>query len=359
MDKLVRAVLAGFLIINQSGVLVMDIDDKKIWKAAIYVRLSRDDGDKAESESVKNQKDLIRSYINGRPDMIEAGVYEDDGFSGVNMDRPGFQRMMADIRDNKINAVVVKDLSRLGRNYIETGKLLESLFPFMRVRCVAITDNYDSAKQNNQSDSLIIPFKNLINDAFLADTSRKVRSQLDIKRKKGDYIGSFSNYGYKKDPLNHNKLVIDEAIAPVIQDIFRWKIEGMSQDAIAKRLNASGSPAPLEYKKLIGCKYSTPFTSKERSVWTAVTVGRILKNSLYIGTLTQGVMTTPNYKVKSRLKKPPEEWASVPQAHEGIISREDFSLVESLMKRDTRIAPGRDKVYMLSGWRVSNIVDKQ
>ena len=282
----------------------MDCDDKKIWKTAIYVRLSREDGDKAESESIKNQRDLIRAFMSDKPDLLETQVYEDDGYSGVNLERPAFQKMMDDIRDNKIDCVILKDLSRLARNYIETGKLLESLFPFMNVRCIAITDNYDSAKHNPQTDNLIIPFKNLINDAFLADTSRKVRTQLDTKRKKGDYIGSFSPFGYKKDPLNHNRLIVDENTAPIIRDIFRWKIEGMSPQAIANKLNGSGAPSPLEYKKSTGCKFFTPFAEKEQSLWTAVTVIRILTNSIYVGTLTQGIYTTPNYKVKNRVKKP-------------------------------------------------------
>ncbi|MDR2650182.1 MAG: recombinase family protein [Clostridiales bacterium] len=182
-------------------------DESKQWKTAIYARLSREDGDKAESGSISSQKDLIRAYMTDKPYLIERGAFEDDGYSGGNLERPAFKRLMDDIRAQEITCVVCKDLSRLGRNYIETGNLLERVFPFMGVRFIAVIDNYDSYKLNPQTDNLIVPFKNLINDAFLADTSRKIRSQFEIKRRKGDYIGAFSAYGYKKDPLDHNKLI--------------------------------------------------------------------------------------------------------------------------------------------------------
>ncbi len=180
--------------------------DSVVWKAAAYVRLSRDDGDKEESDSVVNQKDLIRSFV-GKKQNIElaAEPYVDDGYSGVNYDRPDFQRLLEDIKSGRINCVIVKDLSRLGRNYIETGRLIEHFFPYMGVRFIAINDNYDSQNHNKQTDDLIVPFKNLINDAFCADTSRKIRSQFEVKRQKGDCIAPFAAFGYVKDPQDHNR----------------------------------------------------------------------------------------------------------------------------------------------------------
>lgn len=322
----------------------------KIWKAAPYLRLSKEDGDKEESHSIQGQNELIESFVCKHNDiMLTGNTYSDDGFSGVNFDRPGFQRLVEDIRTGHVNCVLVKDLSRLGRNYIETGKLLEQFFPFMGVRFIAITDNYDSQNHNAQTDNLIIPFKNLINDAYCADTSQKIRSQLEVKRKKGDYIGSFAPFGYQKDPENHNRLVIDDAAASVVADIFAWKIDGMSQQGIADRLNEHGIPSPLEYKKENGSNYTTVFSTSYKASWSAVAVGRILKNDVYTGVLTQGISSTPNYKVKQRFTKKQDEWVRIEQAHKPIVSNEDFALVANLLNKDTRIAPGCKKVYLFSG----------
>ena len=321
-----------------------------VWKAAAYVRLSRDDGDKEESDSVVNQKELIQSFISKKQDIeLAAEPYVDDGYSGVNYDRPDFQRLLDDIKSGRINCVIVKDLSRLGRNYIETGKLIEHFFPYMGVRFIAINDNYDSQSHNAQTDDLIVPFKNLINDAFCADTSRKIRSQFEVKRQKGDFIAPFAAFGYIKDPANHNRLLVDEAAASVVRDIFKWKIEGMSQQGIADRLNGLGILSPLEYKKSNGSKFHTSFQTKHATKWTPVSVGRILKNELYTGVLAQGKTSTPNYKIRERTQKDPGEWVRVAESHEAIIPAGDFALVAGLLKKDTRIGSGEDAVYLFSG----------
>ena len=323
--------------------------DDKIWLACDYTRLSREDGDKEESDSIINQKELIRSFVSKKPDIEITGSYEDDGYSGVDFNRPSFKRMIEAIKAGKINCVIVKDLSRLGRNYIETGKLLERFFPFMGVRFIAINDSYDSANHNAQTDNLIIPFKNLINDAYCADISKKVRSQFDVRRKNGDFIGAFPVFGYAKNPEKKNRLLIDEDAAIVVRDIFAWKIAGMSQQSIADKLNVMGILAPLEYKKSTGSKYKTIFNTAASAKWTHVAVSRILKNEVYTGALTQGISTTPNYKIKTRVQKPETEWVRVEQAHDPIISAEDFALVANLMKLDTRVKPGGDGVYIFSG----------
>ena len=185
------------------------------WKAAAYVRLSRDDGDRDESDSIKNQKELIRLFIKAKPDLELLDIYEDDGFSGVDFDRPAFRRLLDDIRGSRVNCVIVKDLSRFGRNYIETGRFIEHFFPFMGVRFIAVNDNYDSQNSDTQADRLLLPFRNLINDAYCADISKKIRSQFEVKQKKGEYIGSFVAYGYLKDPDNKNRLIADENTVPV------------------------------------------------------------------------------------------------------------------------------------------------
>jgi len=332
----------------------MNLNEKsenKIWKAAIYARISKEDGDKDESDSIANQKELIKSFIRNKSDIIPTTEYEDDGYSGVNFERPSFQKMIEDIRAGLINCVIVKDLSRLGRNYIETGKMLERFFPFMGVRFIAINDSYDS---NSHTDNMILPFVNLVNDSYSADTSRKIRTMFEVKRKKGEFIGPFAAYGYMRDPNVKNKLIIDEAVAPIIRDIFKWKIEGMSQQGIGNKLDSMGVMSPLEYKKHCGLNYTSAFQTKYKGKWSAVAIGRILRNDLYIGVLTQGKITTPNHKIKKRIIKPQDEWVRIENSHEAIVSEETFILVRELLKKDTTVPPNRDSVYPFSGMLTCN-----
>ncbi|TCX53572.1 recombinase family protein [Dehalobacter sp. 14DCB1] len=325
------------------------IKGEKIYNAAIYVRLSKDDGDKEESDSISNQKELIKDYLKSKSDVQIVSAHVDDGFSGVDFNRPAFLEMMEEIKTGKVNCVVVKDLSRFGRNYIEAGKYIQKVFPFLGVRFIAINDHYDSAEGSSITDNIMIPFKNLINDSYCRDSSIKIRSQLEIKRKKGDFIGSFAAYGYKKAENEKHKLAIDEYAAQVVRDIFKWKLEGMSQQGIAIRLNELGILSPMEYKRSLGEKYKTTFKVKQQALWSAVAVRRILTNELYIGVLEQGKRTTPNYKVKTRVERPKEEWVRVENAHGPIITKELFATVNALLLHDTRIAPNEDKVYMFSG----------
>lgn len=190
-------------------------------RAAAYLRLSIEDGDKAESNSIGNQRELIRDFAAERPGLHLIEEYADDGYTGTNFERPGFKRMMEDIKSGKINCIIVKDLSRLGRNYIEMGKYLEQIFPMMGIRFIAINDNYDNANtESSDSDSIVVPFKNLLNDSYCRDISIKVRSQLDMKRRKGEFIGGYAIYGYCKDKRNKNRLVVDEYVEhlPWIED---------------------------------------------------------------------------------------------------------------------------------------------
>ena len=170
-------------------------------KTAAYLRLSREDGDKIESDSITNQRELIKEYVANHTGFNLVEEYIDDGYSGTNYDRPSFVKMMEDIKARKINCISVKDLSRLGRNYIETGRYLEKIFPLLGIRFVSVLDNYDSLTEESEADQIILPFKNLINDAYCRDISAKIRSQLDVKRKMGKFIGSFAAYGYRKNDL--------------------------------------------------------------------------------------------------------------------------------------------------------------
>lgn len=306
---------------------------EQVWNTCGYVRLSREDGDKEESNSVTGQKDLIRDYMTRHPELRECGMKVDDGFTGSNFDRPAFQEMMAEVKAGNINCIVVKDLSRFGRDHLEAGEYLERIFPFLGVRFIAINDNYDSLNSNSESDELIVPFKNLINEAYCRDTSIKIRSQLEIKRKRGDFIGSFAVFGYRKDPADHHHLLVDEYAADIVRDIFRWKLEGLSAGDIAIRLNDDGIPTPMDYKQSQGINYSTSFRVKEKSEWSAGMILRILKNPVYIGVLEQGRVTTPSYRVKRLVNKPREEWAVVENCHEAIIGRYDFESVQKLRER--------------------------
>ncbi len=323
--------------------------ETKIWNATLYLRLSRDDGDKEESNSITGQRELLRDYIRNRPEFHEYAVRVDDGFTGSNFERPDFKRMMEDVKEGRTNCIIVKDLSRFGRNYLDAGEYIEKIFPFLGVRFIAVNDNYDSLGGKDASDDLIIPFKNLINEAYCRDISVKVRTQLEIKRKSGQYIGAFAVYGYMKDETNKNHLVVDEYAADVVRDIFKWKLEGMSPQDIAARLNQSGILSPMEYKKSLGMKFATAFKANPQAVWSANAVLRILKNPVYIGVLTQGKETTPSYKVHKRVTKPEDEWAVIPDSHEAIIRREDFDSVQKVLSLDTRRSPEDSNVQLFSG----------
>ena len=319
------------------------------YNACIYARLSRDDGDKLESDSIINQKALIRDFLSKHPEIHAVSEKTDDGYSGVNFDRPAFQEMMEDIRSGKINCVVVKDLSRFGRNYIEAGNYIERVFPFLGVRFIAINDNYDSLDRN-QSDSLIIPFKNLINDAYCKDISVKIRSQLEIKRKKGQFIGAFAAYGYLKDEEDHNKLVVDTYASEIVRAIFKWKIQGMSQGRIANKLNMQGVLCPMEYKLSLGIKVQTNFRVHKKALWSSKAVTRILTNEIYTGVLVQGKVGTPNYKIKKIMPRDEADWIRVEGVIPVIVDRDMFDSVQMILAKDIRIAPDEDVVYPLSGF---------
>ncbi|MDD6618606.1 MAG: recombinase family protein [Clostridiales bacterium] len=317
---------------------------------ASYSRLSQDDGDKEESNSIVNQKALIRDFMSEHQELQLVEEYADDGFSGVNFERPDFKRMMQDVKSQRINCIIVKDLSRFGRNYIETGKYLEQVFPFLGVRFIAINDSIDTSRAQSDAEQFVLPFKNLFNDSYCKDISTKVRSQLAIKRKNGDFVGSFASYGYVKDPGNHNQLIIDPEAAEVVRSIFTWKIQGLSAERISDKLNSLGVLCPMEYKRLHGMKVSTNFRTNDKAKWSPVSILRILKNELYVGVTTQGKTTTPSYKIKRLVEKPESEWDRVEGTHEAIISQDVFDAVQMLLMRDTRISPDEDQVYLFSGF---------
>lgn len=325
-----------------------------IFYVAIYLRLSRDDEDidgnsKSESNSIRSQRELLRSYVRNHEDMELFDIYVDDGYSGANFDRPEFKRMMADIEAGNVNCVIVKDLSRLGRDYIEAGRLIQKTFPAFHVRFIAVTDNFDSQTADHNTKSLVLPVKNFINDSYCRDISQKVKSQQQSKREQGKFIGAFAVYGYKKSEDDKNKLCPDDYSADIVKKIFAWKLSGMSALAIAERLNNLGVLSPMEYKKAHGENYTTSFKTGVMAKWSAVAIKRILTNEVYLGNLIQGKVKKVNYKVNKLVEKPKEEWTRVDGTHEAIITQEDFDNVQNLLKFDIRSKAGSTYAHLFSG----------
>lgn len=327
--------------------------EEKVYNAAIYVRLSKEDalaaqGKKVESNSISNQKQLILDFVQDKTDINIVSIREDDGYTGTDYDRPDFQRMMDDIKAGIVNCVIVKDLSRFGREYINAGKYIDRLFPYYGVRLIAINDGIDTVTRSS-GDDFSIMVKNLMNDNYCRDISIKIRSQLQVKRKNGEFIGAFAPYGYQKSEDDKNLLIVDPYPAEVVQDIFRWKLDGMNQYAIAKKLTEEGILSPMEYKRSQGISYKTKFKKNSQAQWSAMAVRRILTNPVYVGTLVQGIRTRPNYKIKTVVTREEEDWVIVENAHEAIIEPNLFLLVQRLLELDTRTSPTSSKVFPLAG----------
>lgn len=331
--------------------------ESKHFYAAMYLRLSREDNDMGktvgsgnlESISIGSQRELIRSFIREREDIELFDCYADDNYSGSNFERPEFKRMMGDIEAGKVNCVIVKDLSRFGRDYIETGRYLEQVFPALGVRFIALTDRYDSFSADAGENDIVLPVKNFINDSYCRDISTKVKSQLAIKRRNGEYLAAFAVYGYQKSPGDKNKLLVDDYAAGIVRRIFAWKIQGEAISAIAKKLNDLHILSPKEYKKSLGLNYRGGFTRGSNSKWSSPTVRRILTNEVYLGHLVQGKTERISYKVKKVMEKPEEEWVRVENTHEAIISADDFAIVQNLLKADGRVRPEKKEINPFMG----------
>lgn len=316
--------------------------------AIAYYRLSKDDGKNHESDSIANQRVLIREYVKNQPNITLVDEAFDDGYTGTNYDRPGFQKVMDAVNAGTVNCVIVKDLSRLGREYVETGKYLEMVFPSMGIRFIAINDDVDSTKANSSND-ILVPVKNIMNESYCRELSKKLRRQFRIQRSNGEYLGAFASYGYRKNPEDKHKLVIDEYAAEIVRAIFVLKLRGFSQQSIADYLNAECILPPAEYKKSQGLNYKSGLKGSGKAVWRAYTVQNVLTNPIYIGVLVQGKRGTPNYKIKQMRVRDEEQWCVNKDNHEAIIDEYTFESVQKVLKRDTRVAPNTDAVNPLSG----------
>lgn len=322
------------------------------WRAALYIRLSKEDGDKNESYSVTSQREILKEYIKQRPDIFLFDYYVDDGWSGTNFDRPAFCRMMQDIYDGRVNCVVVKDLSRFGRNYTDAGHYLDDVFVRFGVRFIALNNGVDSISNsmNAATKCITVGVQNVINESVAATTSVNVRGTLNVSRKQGKFIGSFPTYGYLKDPNDHHKLIIDEETAPVVRQIFRWFLEGKSIIGITKTLNAMGILNPSTYKMQKGWNYRHTSGKRNDGLWCDSTVRRMLSNQMYIGNMVQGKNTTISYKIKQCKSVPKSDWIVVENTHEPIIDKETFEKAQSLFHRNTRTAPAKTEVDLFSGF---------
>jgi len=321
----------------------------RVWNTALYIRLSREDGDKMESDSVKSQRDMLRDFLSKNPDLKYYDEYVDDGYSGTNFNRESFERMFNDIRNNKVNCIIVKDLSRLGRNHIETSKYIEIVFPMLKVRFISLTDQIDSYLNPQSINNVIVPFKNLLNDEYCRDISMKIRSSLTIKRENGQYIGSFPSYGYIKDPNDKHKLIIDEEASAVVKQIFQMYLSGMGFLTIAKKLTNDRVKSPFEYKVQKGYNYKTPVAKNKYHIWRDTTIQRILTNQMYVGDMIQGTRSVINYRNHKIKPKSKEEWVIVRNTHEAIISREDFDKVQNMLQLNKKDYIKPFRTYVLGG----------
>ena len=304
----------GGVVVNFSSI------ENSNFKVAIYIRLSREDGDKQESESIGNQRDIIMRYIKEN-NLQFIDEYVDDGVSGTTFERQGFQRMISDIEQKKINMVITKDLSRLGREYIQTGYYIENYFPEHMVRYVAINDGIDTFSNSTSND--VTPFKSIMNDMYAKDISKKVRSVIKEKQKKGEYMCTVPPYGYKKDISQKNHLVVDENVVYVVRDIFKMYLDGSSVYKIRDYLNSNKIQSPSGYAKNL----------KEIKKWNSVTILNILANKAYIGTTVSNKRTNISYKSKKRIKVPEKEYIITENTHEAIIEKEDFEKVQFLLAK--------------------------
>ncbi len=299
-----------------------------MFKAGAYLRLSKEDGDREISDSIENQRTQIENYVKQQEDMILVDFYIDDGYSGLNFQRPSFIRMMAEVHKGNINTIITKDMSRLGREHIETSNYIEKIFPLKSIRYIALLDNYDSFTGSNVE---IGPFKSLLNDMYAKDISKKVKSAFQSKMSRGEFIGAFAPYGYKKDPLNHNHLIVDEYAAAVVQRIFDLYKKGLSKTHIAKILNRECIPCPSAYKTQEGQHYKNSKRLDATSYWTYSTIHKTLQNEVYVGHMLQRKSEMISYKIDKKRCIDRANWIIVTDTHAPIIDNATFCDVQALL----------------------------
>lgn len=325
------------------------------WRIGLYIRLSREDENENESESVINQEKILRDFVSTH---FEPGSYEivdvfaDDGLTGTDTDRPQFKRLERCIVQKEVNCVIIKSLARGFRNLADQQKFLDEFIPLNGTRFICTGSPFIDTYTAPQSvTGLEVPIRGMFNEQLAASTSEEVRKVFKMKREHGEFIGAFAPYGYVKDPDNKNGLLVDEEAAEVVRSIYHWFVnEGYSKMGIAKRLNQIGEPNPEAYKKKKGMKYCNPNSDQNDGLWSGSTIAAILRNEVYTGTMVQGRNRVISYKVHKQINVPENEWFIVPDKHEAIIDREMFEQAQALHGRDMRAAPGEQKVHLMSGF---------
>ena len=320
--------------------MYLEISKPMDYHAALYIRLSKEDENEGPSQSVQNQESLLREFVQQHR-LSVYDTYVDDGWSGTNFDRPAFQRMIADIEAKKVNMVITKDLSRLGRDYILTGHYMERYFPEHRVRYISLLDGIDTGVDSTAND--ITPFRAIMNDMYAKDISKKIKSVKRDKQQKGKFIGGKPVYGYKMHPTEKNKIVIDEEVAPIVRRIFALALSGMSCRNIAALLNQEGVPTPATYANLPVAKPG-PYTG----LWSSERISDMLQNETYIGNMVQGRSVKISYKSKKCLKQNPANWVVVEGTHEPLVDRETFQKVRMLVN-SRRYTRSRTYDFLLKG----------
>lgn len=320
--------------------MYLEISNPMDYHVALYIRLSKEDESAGPSQSVQNQESLLREFVQQHR-LSVFDTYVDDGWSGTNFDRPNFQRMIGDIETKKVNMVITKDLSRLGRDYIMTGHYMERYFPEHRVRYISLLDGIDTGVDSTAND--ITPFRAIMNDMYAKDISKKIKSVKRDKQRKGQFIGGKPMYGYKMHPTEKNKIVIDEEVAPIVRRIFSLALSGISCRKIATTLNEEGVPTPSAY-----CGWKARNTGPYSGQWSSERISEMLKNETYIGNMVQGRMVKISYKSKKCLRQSPENWVVVEGTHEPIIDPETFQKVQMLVnsRKHTR---SRTYDFLLKG----------
>ena len=307
----------------------------KTYNVAIYLRLSREDGDNLESESITNQRDALINYISKQNDLTYINEYIDDGYSGSNFDRPSWKKLMEDINNKKINTIITKDLSRMGRDYISMGNYIEKDFPERNIRYIAVNDDIDTLYETPGLEYL--QFKLVFNDYYLKDTSKKIRRIMKGKKEQGQYTGWKGIYGYKRDPQDKHKLIVDENIRPIIIRMFNLVKQGKSPRQIADIFSKEKIPTLSVYANLNRGVKSTAY-----ELWCARTIDELLINTTYIGHLTQGRRKKVSYKSKKEVRVPKEDWIIVKNTHEAIIDEETFNTVGEMLKKNKNNPKGKN-----------------
>ena len=322
----------------------------KLYRAALYLRLSKSDGDDLVSDSIVNQKKVVTSFVDHQPDIEGAEYYIDDGYTGTNFNRPDFKRMLNDIYAKRIDCVIVKDGSRFGRILSDTDTYLRRLFPLIGVRYISVTEGIDlGRKRSGSADFINVTVRNMMNEYYVADTSDKIRSTLDIEREQGEFIGAFAKYGYRKDPSDRHKLLIDNEAAEVVRMIYRLYLGGTGIHGIVRYLNELGIPNPSTYKQQIGLNFRARAIGQS-TLWSDKTVRRTLCDEMYIGNMIQGKFCKVTYLDKKIRTCSPEEWFRVEGTHEAIISPEDFEKVQMMLNRPAKASKTTGEIDLFSGF---------